>query len=101
MVWRKNAATRYETHYGDRVVKCFADRPETLDELLRDAAAMHGEREALAAGDERFSYRDFDRMAENIAANLMHRGVRPGDRVAVLLGNRVEFAFLLFGALRA
>jgi fatty-acyl-CoA synthase len=48
----------------------------------------------------RVSYAELDREAERWAELLHGRGVRPGDRVAVLAGNRSEQVALLFACVR-
>jgi long-chain acyl-CoA synthetase len=99
--WQNSPAMRYEAHYGDRVVRCFPDRPKGVDAILRAAVAAKPNGEALVDGDRRFNYAEFDRAVDSVAAGLIARGVVPGDRVALLLGNRAEFAFAFFGAMRA
>ena len=44
-------ALRHEVHYGDRVVRCFAERPAHIDAMFRDVAARHPERDALVLGE--------------------------------------------------
>jgi len=99
--WTNSPAMRVEAHYGDRVVRCFADRPKGVDQILREAVARNPAGEALVDGDRRFTFAEFDRAVDNVAAGLVARGLKPGERVALLLGNRAEFAFALFGAIRA
>jgi long-chain acyl-CoA synthetase len=99
--WPSPPPMRYEAHYGDRVVRCFADRPKGVDQILRDRVAQRPDAEALVDNGRRFTYAEFDRIVDAVAAGLIARGVQPGDRVALLLGNRAEFAFALFGAMRA
>jgi acyl-CoA synthetase (AMP-forming)/AMP-acid ligase II len=99
--WQNSPEMRWEAHYGDRVVRCFTDRPKGVDAILRTAVAAKPDREALIDGDRRYTYAQFDKAVDAVAAGLIARGVVPGDRVALLLGNRVEFAFALFGAMRA
>jgi len=99
--WPNAPAMRYEAHYGDRVVRCFANRPKGVDQILRDTVARRPDAEALLDNGRRFTYAEFDRMVDAVADGLIARGVEPGDRVALLLGNRAEFAFALFGAMRA
>jgi long-chain acyl-CoA synthetase len=100
MTWAGSPATRYEAHYGDRVALCFSERLNDVDQILRESVAKHGAREALVDGARRFSYAQFDKAVDDVANGLAARGVRAGDRVALLLGNRAEFAFVLFGTLR-
>jgi long-chain acyl-CoA synthetase len=56
----------------------------------------------LFGGGERTStYRQLDARMDRVAAMLARLGVRPGERVAMLVGNRTEFIEFFFGAMRA
>src|SRR5207253_10329399 len=56
----------------------------------------------LFGGTERCStYRRLDTRMESIARMLVRLGVRPGERVAMLVGNRTEFIEFFFGSMRA
>jgi long-chain acyl-CoA synthetase len=56
----------------------------------------------LFGGRERTStYRQLDERMNRVATMLAALGVRPGERVAMLIGNRVEFIEFFFGAMRA
>jgi long-chain acyl-CoA synthetase len=56
----------------------------------------------LFGGHERLSsYRQLDDRMNRVAAMLARLGVRPGERVATLVGNRTEFVEFFFGAMRA
>ena len=58
---------------------------------LERAADRFGDRDAVWAGDERWSFRDLDGLSNAFARHLVARGVGAGDRVAVMTANRVEF----------
>jgi acyl-CoA synthetase (AMP-forming)/AMP-acid ligase II len=58
---------------------------------LERASDSFGDREAVRAGDETWTFRDLDGLANAGARHLTARGVRAGDRVAVMTSNRVEF----------
>ena len=92
--------TRWERHYGDRLVRCFVKRPASAYALLGEAAERNPDGEALICGDERLSYRDFERAVKRCAAGLQDLGIRSGDRVALLLGNGIVFPVVMFAALR-
>ena len=94
-------ALRHEVHYGNRVVRCFAERPCHVDAMFRDAVSRNPERYALVLGDERISYRALDATVEAIAGNLAQRGFRQGDRIALLLGNCLEFVYAVLAAARS
>ena len=91
---------RRELHFGDRVFPCFADRPPHLDALFREAVAADPDGEAQVLGAERVTYRQLDAQVDRIAGNLAALGVGRGDRVALSLGNRLEFLPLVLACAR-
>jgi long-chain acyl-CoA synthetase len=92
--------TRRERHYGDRVVRCFVERPRNFYHLLTDAAARNPEGEAIVCGSERLNYSELLGAVEQCAAGLEAAGVGKGDRVAMLLGNGIPFPIIMFATLR-
>lgn len=58
---------------------------------LSRAADRFGGRTAVVAGSARIGFAELDGLSNALAATLVDRGVRPHDRVAVLMVNRVEF----------
>ena len=91
-------AMRLEARFGDRVVPAFCERPNSLWAMISAAASRNPEGEALVCGDRRMSWREVTQQSAQIAAGLQKLGVRSGDRIALLLGNRIEFVLTLFGA---
>src|SRR5205809_4489968 len=56
----------------------------------------------LFGGNERrASYRQLDERMNGVASMLARLGVVPGERVAMLIGNRTEFVEFFFGSMRA
>jgi long-chain acyl-CoA synthetase len=56
----------------------------------------------LYGGTERsITYAQLDERADRVAGLLRGRGVKPGERVGMIVGNRVEFLEIFFGAMRA
>ncbi len=47
------------------------------------------------------SYRQLDERMNAVASMLARFGVTPGERVAMLIGNRTEFIEFFFGSMRA
>lgn len=47
------------------------------------------------------TYREIDERMNRVASLLTARGMRPGDRMAMAIGNRFEFVEILYGAMRA
>ncbi len=91
---------RHEAHFGDRLIRCFAHRPRSIMAMLDATIEMAGEADALIFEGERLDYRQLGYQADRVAANLSARGVRAGDRVALLPGNGFEFVLSLLGVLR-
>jgi fatty-acyl-CoA synthase len=75
----------------------------TLPGLLDEAAARHGDREALVfpAGDVRLTYAELHAEAHRMAKALVARGLTKGERVAVLIANRPEWIVAAFGVTMA
>ncbi len=63
----------------------------TMHGILAEAADTFEGREAVRAGDESWSFRDLDELSNAFARHLSGQGVAAGDRVAVMMANRVEF----------
>jgi len=91
---------RHERHFDDRVMRCFAARPSGPYEAFERAVAARPASEALVAGDSRWTYAELNERAARAAGGLAQRGVGASDRVAMLLGNRVEFVTTLLALLR-
>jgi acyl-CoA synthetase (AMP-forming)/AMP-acid ligase II len=89
---------RQEARFGDRVVSVFADRPKSIWAMVQEAVSRNPDGEALVCGDRRLKWRDVVPQAGQIAACFRERGLRRGDRVALLLGNRIEFVLSVFAA---
>ncbi|MFC5973540.1 class I adenylate-forming enzyme family protein [Halomarina salina] len=66
-------------------------RGATLNQLLDTAADEHADTEALVTADERLTYAELHDRVREFARGLLSLGVRTGDRVGVLLSNRVEW----------
>ena len=66
-------------------------------DLLDEIAARYSDREALVFELQRLTYRELHEEAARVARGLHALGVRPGDRVAAILSNRLEWPVLAFG----
>ncbi|MDP1866619.1 MAG: class I adenylate-forming enzyme family protein [Bradyrhizobium sp.] len=92
---------RLESRFGDRVVPVFCARPNSIWAMIADAAARNPDGEALVCGERRLSWREVVQQSAGIAAGFRKLGLQSGDRVAMLLGNRIEFVLTLFAAAHA
>ena len=69
---------------------------KTLIEILATVAAQNSNRIAVVEGQTAVSYSDLEKAIVSLAAQLSELGIRPGDRVAILLPNGSEFIISYF-----
>lgn len=65
-------------------------RQLVLGEIPCRNARKYPEREALVIGDQRITWRQLDQNSNRLGNALMSRGIKRGDKVAVLMRNRHE-----------
>ncbi|MFG2992398.1 class I adenylate-forming enzyme family protein [Streptomyces sp. NPDC048257] len=75
--------------------------PPTVLHAFREAVARAPERTALAYFDGRIGYAEADALSDAVAGHLAARGVRRGDRVAVMLQNTPHFVLAVLAAWKA
>lgn len=68
--------------------------------ILRRQAQRIGGRVFTVCGNETITYADADQRAERVAAAFHTLGIAKGERVALLLHNRIEYLDLWFGLSR-
>lgn len=68
---------------------------------VRLASAKHPDRVAIECGDRRLTYAELSEAADDRAQTLAGLGVKPGQRVAVEVEDRLEFALMIHGCLLA
>ena len=93
-------AMRLEALHGDRVVRCFVERPKSFYAMLARAAAERPDAPALVCEGRSWTYAQTHAEVERVAASLAARGIARGDRVGLLIPNRPEFVFVLFALQR-
>jgi acyl-CoA synthetase (AMP-forming)/AMP-acid ligase II len=67
---------------------------------LGRAVRYYGEQTALSIGGKRLTFSELDNRVERIAAGLSRRGLRTGDRLALLLPNGLEYIELVYACSR-
>ena len=72
----------------------------TIDDLVRRAAVRHPNRCAIVCGDRRRTFAELETRVARLAAALTGT-LAPGDRVAILARNRIEYAEAYLGVPRA
>ena len=71
-------------------------RSKTLPGLLDEMASRYPHREAIVASERRLTYVQFQEQVRQLAKGLLGLGVRRGDKVALLMGNRAEWLLMDF-----
>jgi O-succinylbenzoic acid--CoA ligase len=66
--------------------------------MLERACELHGQRDAVMDGDQRWTYAQMWHGVHRAAQALHNLGIESGDRVALFVSNRAEFIFVLFAA---
>jgi long-chain acyl-CoA synthetase len=96
------AAKPWLAAYDPDVPASVAPYPErTLLDYLDDLAASHGRHRALLFKGTALSYGELQAQSDAFAAALVELGVRPRDRVALVLPNAPQFFVCEFGAWKA
>ncbi len=91
---------RHEALYGDRVNRCFTERPASLHAMFERARALRPQSDAIVCEGRRWSYAQAGGEADRLTAALASQGVGAGARVLMLLGNRPEFITVLLALQR-
>ncbi len=73
-------------------------RVDTLRDFLTTQARRFRREIFLECGGQQYSYESLDDRTDHVATGLNRMGLRPGDRIVLLLSNRPEFIFFLLGA---
>jgi acyl-CoA synthetase (AMP-forming)/AMP-acid ligase II len=69
--------------------------------MIEWSARRHGDRTAFVFGDDELTFAEIDVASTRLANGLREIGVRKGDRVGILIGNRPEYAVAEFAAAKA
>ena len=71
-----------------------------LASLLRNSALLHPQSPAVIHDDVRLRYSEVEEAAARFAGDLLAGGVKPGDKVALMVPNVPAFTIAYFGVLR-
>lgn len=87
--------------YDSRTPYLIEPSATPVQRSLELAARRYPNRPALVFYDKPLSYRWLDRQANRFAHNLKRAGVKPGDRVVLLLPNAPQAVIAYYGCLKA
>ncbi|MEM9835831.1 MAG: AMP-binding protein [Bacteroidota bacterium] len=77
------------------------DAYPTLIAILEEAMKKHAPRAAFSCMGKDISYAELDRLSTAFGAYLHYRGLQPGDKLALMMPNILQYPIALFGALKA
>jgi long-chain acyl-CoA synthetase len=77
------------------------DAYHSIVDLLEKSCDKYKTRMAYHNLGSELSYADLDYLTRNFAASLQDMGLQPGDRIALMMPNVLQYPVALFGALRA
>jgi long-chain acyl-CoA synthetase len=72
-----------------------------IHQFLENSAREFPDKCALVQDDRRISYAEIDAAANCLANWMLSKGIDPGDRVVILLGNSLEYVVSYYGILKA
>ena len=75
----------------------FAPADRTLPAMLRRQAERFAQKPLLTAGRTTWTYAETYEAAARCAGTLRSAGIQPGDRVAIICSNRIEFLEIVLG----
>jgi long-chain acyl-CoA synthetase len=86
-----------EVSIAGRPTRAWKNGPKSLADMWL-AAAAHGARTFLVHGEDRVTFDAFRRASLAFALHLIERGVRKGDRVALVMRNQTQWPVVFYGA---
>lgn len=72
-----------------------------LTDMLDECLKKYRDLPAFIFMGKTLTFGELDRLSTNFAAYLHSRGLEPGDRIALMMPNMLQYPIVLFGALRA
>ncbi|VYT77729.1 (2,3-dihydroxybenzoyl)adenylate synthase [Metakosakonia massiliensis] len=91
------------TRWPDEFARRYREKGYWQDLPLTDILTRHADSDAVAVidGERRFTYRQLNQAADNLACALQARGIQRGETALVQLGNVAEFYITFFALLKA
>ena len=87
---------------GRSNVKVFASRPSSIKEFFQHTVSRFGNKEALFMDNKRLTYSELDEASDRLMASLQNQyQIEKGDRIAVFLGNSLEFPIIVLACIKS
>ena len=72
-----------------------------LIDMINESLEKYADQTAFIFMGKSMTFGEVDRLSTQFAAYLQSRGLEPGDRVALMMPNMLQYPIALFGCLRA
>jgi long-chain acyl-CoA synthetase len=72
-----------------------------LNAFISEALTKHANKPAFSCMGKTITYKEVDRQSRQLGAYLQSRGLKPGDRVAIMMPNGLQYPIALFACFRA
>ncbi len=77
------------------------DKYENLLVFYEEVFDKHADKVAYTYMGKELTFKDVNILSRNFAAYLHSRGLEPGDRIALMMPNILQYPIVMYGALRA
>jgi long-chain acyl-CoA synthetase len=74
---------------------------DSLVSFLRSCFEKYKDLNAFECMGKKLTYNEVDRYSEAFGAYLHYRGLKPGDKIALMMPNMLQYPIAVFGALKA
>lgn len=82
-------------------VKIDSSKYPTILKYFNEVLEKYSDRDVFASMGVKLSFKELDKMSTQLAAYLHSRGLEPGDRIAIMMPNILQYPVALFSALKA
>ena len=82
-------------------IKIDPDQYPTVLHFLQEIFARFSKLKAFSCMGKEITYAEADRLSTYMGAYLQSRGLQPGDKIAIMMPNLLQYPIVLIGALRA
>ena len=77
------------------------DSYTTLVEMFEETFQKYKDQPAFTCMGKTITFKELDKKSKQFGAYLHFRGLKPGDKIALMMPNLLQYPIALFGALRA
>lgn len=77
------------------------DAYKSVVEMVEEAFKKYGNKVAFSCMGKEITFSRLDKLSRDFGAYLHSRGLEPGDKIALMMPNLLQYPIALFGALRA